>query len=220
MQKLDHSPADTVFPAIRFIHASPPLDSGSDTSRRLLVVVSDTDIDPSAAARRILEVADVFKSPILFLGLCGDKTQEPGLHRQLITLSAMLRDEHVPFEIKVESGKDWLDNVRSHWREGDVLVCFSGQRAGTRRIQLGPLLQSNFRSTVYVLDTGVQPERAPSNWASTSLAWTGSIGILSGFLWLQIRIEQASSSWVGTAMLALSIFVEICLVWIWNSLFE
>ena len=219
MQKLDHPPAK-IFPAVQFVDASIHADSGSGTSRRLLVIVSDSDIDAPAAARRVLEVADAFKSRIVFLGFSTNKTQEPSLHRQLITLSAMIRDENVPFEIKIESGSDLLNIVRANWREGDVLVCFSGQRAGTRRKPLWQLLESNFAATVYVLYNQSQPDLVQSSWVSPALAWAGSIGIVLGFFWLQVKIDQASSNWVGMAMLALSIFVETCLVWIWNSLFE
>lgn len=218
MQKLDHPPAK-IFPAVRFVDASVHADSGSDTSRRLLVIVSDSDIDAPAAARRILEVARTFKSRILFLGLCTDDAQEPTLRRQLITLSAMIRDENIPFELKIESGRDLLNIVRSNWRERDVLVCFSGQRAGTRRKPLGQLLESNFRSTVYVLDAGPQPEHARSKWKSTFLAWAGSIGILLGFFWLQVNIDQNPRNWAGMVMLIGSIPVEGLLIWVWNSLF-
>lgn len=219
MQKLDHSPAKTIFPSIQLIDASPQRDSGSVDSRRLLVIVSDSEFDAPAAARRVLEVASAFKSRILFLGLCTDAVKEPSLHRQLVTLSAMIRDEHIPFDMKVESGRDWLTSVRSHWQEGDMLVCISGQRAGTRKMLLGPLLQSNFNSTVYVLDSGIQPEHTKSNWISTLLAWTGSICILLGFFWLQINIDRNPHNWASTVILIGSIPVEGLLIWVWNSLF-
>jgi len=51
------------------------------------------------------------------------------------------------------------------------------------------------------------------------MAWTGSIGIILGFLWLQVKTDPSSSNWMGTFLLMLSIPVEIWLVWIWNSLF-
>ena len=220
MQKLDHPPAIITFPSARLVHASDHADSGPDTSRRLLVVVSDSDIGAPFAAGRILEIANALKSPILFLGLCNEDAQEPSLRRQLVLLSAMIRDENVPFEIKIESGRDWLSHVKSNWREGDALVCVAGQRTGTNRMLLAPLLQANFAATIYVLNNPSRPDRAQSNWISTVFVWAGSIGIVMGFLRLQIGIDQASSNWVGTAMLMFSILVEICLIWIWNSLFE
>ena len=218
MQKLNHSPADIAPPAVRFVDASIQLDSGFDPSRRLLVIVSDADFDTPAAARRILEVANAFKSRVLFLGLYADEKKESSLRRQLITLSAMIRDENVPFEIKIESGKDWLNHVKFNWREGDVLVCFSGQRAGTRRMPLGALLQSNFPSSVYVLDADTQPERPRSNWIPALLTWAGSIGILLVFFWLQISLDRNPRNLTDIVIQIGSIPLEGWLIWIWNSL--
>lgn len=219
MQKLDHPPAEIVFSDIQVVGASTQVDHGSDSNRRLLVIVTDADFDAPATARRILKAANAFKSEVLFLGFWNDEKQEPSLHRQLITLSAMIRDEHVPFEIKIKSSRDWLNQVRSNWREGDVLVCFSGQRAGSHQTLIGPLLQSNFSSTIYVLNHQSQPESAQLNWKSTVFAWAGSIGIILGFLWMQINITQLSQDWSHTAWLYISIFAEVGLIWIWNSLF-
>jgi hypothetical protein len=219
MQKLDHPPATTIFPAARLTDDSLHQDSGLDTGRRLLVIVSDSEMDTPATARRILEVAQAFESRVLFLGLTTDRLQESSLRRQLITLSTMVRDANLPFELKIETGRDWLDLIKSHWHEGDVLVCLAGQRAGTRRTMLGPLLQTNFSSTVYVINEPVQPERTRADWISPAVGWVGSISIILGFFWLQVRMDQLTRDWLNSVLLIISILVEVWLVWIWNSLF-
>lgn len=217
MQKLDQLPARIAFPSVELVDASSLRDSGFVDGRRLLVIVSDSDFDASAAARRILEVASAFKSGVLFLGLCANKTEEPSLHRQLVTLSAMIRDEHIPFELKVESGRNWLSLVRATWEEGDVLVCFSGQRAGARHTMLAPLLQSNFHSAIYVLDSVTQQEYQKPHWLFALLAWGGSIAILLGFFWLQVSIGRNPHNWATMFLLIGSIPLEGWLIWAWNS---
>ena len=219
MQKLDHPPAGLAFPVAVSNKASAQPAFGHGSDRRLLVVVSDSEMDSPAAARKIIEVASAFRSGILFLGLCADEMQEPSLRRQLITLSAMIRDANVPFESKVESGKDWLQLIRSNWREGDVLVCFNGQGAGARRGSLAALLESNFPATVYVLNSVSQPQRNPSNRLRTFIAWAGSIGIILGFFWLQTQLASLPRDWAHSALMYLSLFIEVGFILLWNSLF-
>jgi hypothetical protein len=176
-------------------------------------------MDAPAAARKILEVAGTSGRSVLFLGLCADRAQEASLRRQLIILSAMIRDAGFPFELKIESGRDWLPIVKSHWREGDALVCFAGQKAASRRTSLGLLLQTNIPATLYVLNVPSQAEKnARPKWLSSMLAWVGSIGIIVGSFLLQVRVDQTFSSWAAMPILFASLLAEGWLVWVWNNL--
>lgn len=212
MTKLDSHPPTLTYPIAS--HSDPLPD------HRLIVLIPDAESDYTPVVHRIWELAKAFGGRVQFLGLCNDAAQEPSLRRQLVTLSALVGDKTVAAESKIEFGSNWLNAVKSNWREGDVLVCFTEQRAGTRHRPLSQLLKSNFAATVYVLDNFSQPDRALSNWKSATMAWAGSIGIILGFFWLQIKVNQISSNWVGIAMLIISIPIEILLIWIWNSLFE
>lgn len=198
-----------------------PIASHSDPlpGRRLIVLVPDAESDYTPVIHRIWELAKAFGGRVQFLGLCNEAAQESSLRRQLVTLSALVGDESVSAESKIESGSNWLNAVKSNWLEGDVLVCFTEQRAGTRRRPLSQLLESNFAATIYMLDNLSQPDHTQANWKSAAMAWAGSIGIILGFFWLQVKIDQASSNWMGMVVLMLSIPVEILLIWIWNSLF-
>ncbi len=219
MQKLDTPSIGLTLPSIAEDRASSPLDSGRLVGRRLLVVVAGLDLDIPAAARRLLEVANAFQCRLLFLGVCADPTEEPGLQRQLVTLSALVRDADMPYELHTVSGRDWLGAIQSQWRQGDVLVCFSGQRAGKNHLLIGTALQDKFSSTVYVLDIPLPSKDSPRPaWRSTVSAWTGSLLILLAFYWLQVTIDQSLVSWARTTLLALSIPTEIWLVWMWNSI--
>jgi hypothetical protein len=211
MSRLDTSPPTLTFPPVSFADPHP--------IRRLIVLVPDAESDYTTAVHRIWELAKASECRVQLLGLCNDAAQESSLRRQLVTLSALVGDGNVPVESKIEFGSTWLNAVKSNWREGDVLVCFTEQRAGMRSRTLSQLLESNFAATIYVLDDLSQPDRAQSNWKSSVMAWMGSIGIILGFLWLQVKIYPSSSNWMGTVLLLLSIPVEIWLVWIWNSLF-
>lgn len=209
MQKLDQFPVRTIFPPVQVA------DDAAPPNRRLVVLVSNSEMDAPAVARRILEIAGAFQCTILFLGLCANETQEPSLRRQLVTLSAMVRDETFPFETKVEVGKDWLKLVKANSNAGDIFICFSRQKGMAHS-----LLESNFASTVYVLDDLSPFEQGRATWVSSALAWAGSVAIILAFIWLQVKITPTPEHWASMLTLALSIPIEIGLIFAWNSLFE
>ncbi len=212
MNKIEvNSPALTVFPA-SFSTLQP--------ARRLIVLVPESEADTALAARKIWELANALECSIQFLGLSKDAEHEPRMRRQLVTLSAMVGYDNISVESKIEIGNDWLSMVRSNWHEGDVIVCFAGQNSGLARRPLNQVLESNLRATVYVLnDLHENNTRVYSSWISPVIAWTGSIGIILGFFWLQSGLVRPSAEWTHTVLLYLSLFIEAGAIWIWNSLF-
>jgi hypothetical protein len=198
---------------------SPASHSEPHPARRLIVLVPDSEADTVGAAQKIWELANALGGRVQFLGLCKDASREPGLRRQLVSLSAMVGDGNVSVESKIEHGGNWLDIVKSHWREGDVVACFAEHRAGASHKPLSQLLESNLKTTVYVLSGLYQVERSRPSWISSAPAWIGSIGIIAGFFWAQVELTQLSQDWAHTALLYLTLFIEVGLIWAWNSLF-
>jgi hypothetical protein len=133
----------------------------------------------------------------------------------------MIKDDRVAVESKIESGNNWLNMVKSNWSEGDVIVCSAEQQLGFTQKPLSQILESNFNATVYVL-AGIQQQenRQYSNWILNTIMWAGSIGIIFGFCWLQSKITQLSKDWAYSALLYISLFIEVGMLWMWNSLFN
>jgi hypothetical protein len=192
--------------------------SGSGPARRLIVLVP-ADLEYTAATRRVWELAVATDTRVLLLGLCKDTAQEPGLRRQLVTMSALVGNGKVSTEAKVEIGTNWVNAVKSNYHTGDIIVCFAEQRAGLMHKPLSQILESNLNAMVYILSGLYQPDRLRSNWLSTIILWLGFFGIIGGFLLVQVNIDPLSKDWIHTATLMLSIPVEFWLIWVWNSLF-
>lgn len=213
MNRLDSRPTAPAFAVL-------PDSVDPGPARRLLVLMPDPEADSVNAARRVWELANFLKGRVQLLGLCHDEVQEASLRRRMVTLAAMVSAEDRPVESKVEFGRDWLDAVRKNWREGDVVICFAGQPAGLGRRSLGELLESNLNVTVHVLD-GVYPAETPRpQWFTSLLGWGGSLGLIAGFLWLQVGLASLSKDWAHTALIYLSVLLEVGAVWGWNSLFS
>jgi len=206
--------------------ASQPLAAQSITlaeasrPRRLLVLVPESGIDTALTARKVRELANLLDRRIQFVGLCRDAALEPSVRRQLVTLSAIARDDKISTEIRVELGRSWLAAVKSNWQPGDRIVCFTGQRAGLTRRELSELLESTLDATVYVLAGPVQEPKWREGLLSQLVVWSGSIAIIAAFFWLQVKLVQLSQDWGHTWLIYISIFVEVGLIWMWNSMFS
>jgi len=209
MNKLDPLP-----PVRAFTIPPDALDPGP--ARRLIVLAPDPEADIANAAPRLWELANALGCGIQLIGLCREEAQESSLRRQMITLSAMLAP--VPVESHIEFGRDWLEVVRHNWQAGDVIACFAGQPSGQGHLPLSQVLTTEMNVTVHVLD-GLYVDAAPhSKWPSMLMFWTGALGVLAAFFWLQVRL--LSVDWAHTTLLYASILAEVGVLWGWNSLFN
>lgn len=205
-------PIDVIQPSASSLN-NPP-------ARRLIVLVPETNADSATVARKVWELANALESRVQFLGLSRDAANESTLRRQLVTLSAMVRDENIQVDSKIESGMTWLSVVKAEFREGDMIVCFEEQRSGITRRPLSQLLETNLSVTVYVINgTFPRMEYSRPRWLTNLIAWGGSLGIIAAFFWLQIKLG-ASSGTLADALLYISLFVEAGSIWAWNILFE
>jgi hypothetical protein len=202
-------PSSTLFPASL---------AGYEPASRLIVLVPNLESDYIPAIRRIWELANAQRVRVQFLGLCKDTRQELSLRRVLTTMSAMVQDDKVSTEAKVEIGTSWVDVVKRNYQTGDMIVCFDEQRAGLLRRPLSQILESNLNFPVYIL-SGLYPQKSKSNWLSQIIVWSGSIGIIMGFCILQVKIDQLPKDWFQNALLLFSILPEVWLIWVWNSRF-
>lgn len=198
-----------------------PDDSYTDLEpvHRLIVLVP-ADTNYTIVTHRVWELANTLGSRILFLSLCEEEAQESSVRRQLITMSAMVQDGRVYAEARVEIGSNWVSAVRSDLHDGDMIVCFAEQRSGLLHRPLSQILRSNLSAPVYIL-SGLYPQNpSGSNWLSQIMVWAGSIGILIGSAFVQIRITSLAQDWVQTTLLILSVIGEMWLIRGWNSLFS
>ena len=212
MNKLDvSSPTFTLSPAS---HLDP------NPGRRLIVLFPASETDTPDLAHRIWEIARSLHLNVLLLSLSNDFEEEAQLRRKLITMAAVIKDPNVSTDIMIEHGNDWVRQVKKIWQAGDILACYAGQKVGLMRKSLDQVLRSSLEAPIYIL-SDYQPARNPnSTFISRASSWLGSLAIIGGFLWAEVKIVQLPQDWAHTALLYFSVVVEIALVWAWNSIFE
>jgi len=192
-------------------------DMDSGCPNRLLVLVP-TDIDYSAATRRIWKLAKAARMHVQLLGLCQDTAEEPGLRRGLFMMASLLQDEGIFAEVKVHIGANWVNVVKTYYKAGDVIVCFAEQRTGLLRRPLRQVLESNFKATVYIL-SNLTRQKPKLNMLSQVSAWLGFIGIIAGFGILQTNVVGLPEGSFQNGLLILSIIPEFWLIWVWGGWF-
>jgi hypothetical protein len=114
---------------------------------------------------------------------------------------------------------NWVEFVKSNYRDGDMIVCFSEHRIGLLHQPLSQILRSSLYVPIYILSSSSSQPLSQSSWRSQTLAWTGAIGIIIGFFVLQVQITSILQDWMQTALLILSVMAETWLIGIWNGMF-
>jgi len=208
---------DTHIPSLS---AAAPLASkaavlpASPATRRLIVLVTGADWDDPELPGRLWNLASSRGSAVLLLGLSPEADREPQARRQLASMAAAIQDARIKAEIQVEAGNDWVGQVRSVWQPGDLVVCTA---AGLRQRSLSQLLTSSLQVPVHVLtDLRAAPDSGPGLLRQI-VSWGGALGILGGFLWLQIALSRPPGDAGQSLLLALTVLAEVSLLWIWNS---
>ena len=206
------SPASTV-------DLSTLLKTSSPSTGRLLVLVS-ADSNYGSAIQRISQLATTTSRRVHLLGLSKDMTQEPTLRRQLIAISALLRDGNISTEVKIEFGTRWVEAVRRNLQMGDIIVCFAEQQDGLLHKPLKQALEANLDASMFILSDLYPQLPRRGNILSQLLLWAGLLGIIAGAFFLQIRITSLPRDWSQTTLMLFSVFAEFWLLWTWNSLFH
>ncbi len=209
---------DSKSPAASFA-ISPASHSDPEPAPRLSVLFPASEADTPELEHRIWEIARSLHLNVLLLSLTSEYDEEAQLRRKLITMAAVIKDPNVSTDIMIEHGNDWVGQVRTVWRAGDILACYAGQKVGLMRKSLDQVLRSSLEAPIYIL-SDYHPARNPKRtFLSQLFFWLGSLGIIGGFLWAEVEIVQLPQDWTHTSLLYLGTFLEIGLLWVWNSIF-
>jgi hypothetical protein len=192
--------------------------SETRSTHRLVVPISSPDVDIPIIARRIWDLARALQADVKFIGLCTDPSQEPGIRRAIVTMTAMVKSTNVSADMEIILGKDWGKAVKSSCHRGDMVVCLDGQQTVALRKPMSQLLQAELNVPLFIFSSGKDQTSSRSNKKYQIVAWIGFVAIIIGFLLLQIKILQLPDDW--TIILEIvSTAIEFWLIWGWNSLF-
>jgi hypothetical protein len=217
MNKLSTHPSAPAYPSEDLEMDLPACQIDPEKYRQLIILIP-AGAECAAVSRRICKLANETDSCIRLLGLYRDEEEELALRRELVMASALIRGAKVYVEVTLERGTNWVEAVRSIYQDGDIIVCLTDQFTGIRRKPLSQILESNFKTTIYILSETPRQEQK-SGWLSQVIAWSGLVAIVGGFFLLQVGITRMPRDGFQTLLLILLLVPEIWLVQLWNSLF-
>src|SRR5215212_6492533 len=90
-------------------------ESSSDLkpAHRLIVPILDPETDLTTVIHRVWELANATGSDVKFIGLCNESIQELVFRRTLVTIAAMMNDDHVYADSEIVFGRDWVSALKS-----------------------------------------------------------------------------------------------------------
>ena len=204
-------------------HANPAIRSASaqrlEPAPRLIVLFPASEPDSPELENRIWEIAHSLHLDVLLLSLTNDFDEELQLRRKLITMAAMIKDPNVETEIMLETGHDWIRQVRKIWRKGDIVACYANQKVGIMRETLDQILRSSLNMPVYILADARLLKKSKSNWLTQFFFWFGALITIGGFFWAEVKLMQLPEDWAHTALIYVCVLIEIGVLAFWNSLF-
>ncbi len=199
-----------------------PLPASSDSAlantRRIIVIIAGAD-EENELVFRILSVAKPLGLAVLLLGICPGPLEESELRRSLITMAAFLRDAGLSTEIRIEYERGWVEKMKAIQRPGDMLACYERQNAWPQLRPLSQVLTSASDAPLYIFTKLHASRPTRLGFLSQAVSWVGSVAIIAGFFWLQIKVSQSAAGWVTSSLLIVSVLTEVGLIWFWNSLF-
>jgi hypothetical protein len=194
----------------------PTSSVAAETERRLLVVVCGVN-GTAFVARRIHEIASGHGANVLLVGAVVEDASEAELRREIAMLAAFLRDAGSQVETRIEQGWEWLDGIRFMLSDSDLAACCAAGDGHAARAGLPDGLSLRLRRPVYMIEGPMGGEAYRPGLLRAAGPWIGSLAVILGFLWLQIRLSQGSAGIPTKALLVLSLPIEIGLIWVCNA---
>lgn len=201
-------------------HVPAGANTTSTSAERLVVPLFDSDFDIGQLAQRIYRLAAPMGSKVLLVGISPDHLEEATIRRQLVTLAALIQDRSVFVDVLILGGVSWMKKMEDVIWPGDMIVIQANEELSIKGRSINQQLASHFQAPIYILSSLKSPRYKHAGYLSQLILWLGAIGIMAGFFWMQVKIDQLPKDWAHSTLLLVSVLVEFGLLLLWNSLFS
>jgi hypothetical protein len=192
------------------------------SAKRLIVLVTQAEVDEARLARRVWQMAVPGHSDVLYVALAHDTDDELLARRCLVTLVSITRDDRIHIATQVVFQSQWLTALRPLVQPGDVIVCAAEQtvkRLGRSAQPLNSQLAAALAEPIQALeDVCVKPSPPRHRRGWPIIREAVPFAIVAGFLGFQMwTTTQLVRGAADNVVLALSVVVEFSLIWLWVS---
>lgn len=199
-----------------------PLPSAGELSlpsfERLIVIIP-TENDLRQTLRWLRKSTRALPARILLLGVNATGLDEGVTQEQLEILALDLKNESRVVATRIANGPRWLSKVEQIVREGDLLILFENGTANHETRTMVQEIKNRLRVPVLAIPNQHDSWFKRSKFRSQLVLWLGALGIVFGFLAIQLKLMQTPNNWTQTVLLCASVITEFFLLSCWNALF-
>lgn len=191
-----------------------------DSIARVTVLVPDDGlrVDRLVRVLNLLQIPD--QTEIALVNLATTKGKNRAIRRRMDALVAHLREAYPVAYGRITTDTNWRVALRLLVGRDDLLICLAKQRETIGMFRSEPLSKALFQ-TLHVPVFEIAGAYPP--WTDRLLKALGRLlfnllpfAVVGIFLWLQIQVGSQTSGLVGKVVLALTVIVELALIFIWS----
>lgn len=184
-----------------------------------MIVMIPTGNDLHQTLRWLKKSTKSFPSKILLLAVNSNGLDEVTTQEQLEVLASALKNERRVVATGIANGRRWLSKIEQIVCEGDLLLLFENNSANLETGRMVQEIKNRLRVPVLAISHHHDPSFGRSKFWSQLIEWLGVLGIVFGFLVIQLKIMQTPNNWTQTVLLCASVITEFFLLTWWNSFF-
>jgi hypothetical protein len=182
-----------------------------------VVFIPENELDENELARHLWLLAAPGALEVLFVSLSPGPEVETYQRLRLASLVALVRDDRVKAWFTFASGETWPDAARELRRPGDLLVWIADQdksgHSRNGRVLVGQISDSLGLPVFMMGGIHLGPSLRQLSIRKEWIAWTGFVTTLVAFGWVQLQIQRSMTGTPWTLFMALSVLVELAVLW-------
>lgn len=189
------------------------------TSKRLIIIITPSLSNNFDLAHAVHWLAEPEALSILYLVLVSEKDNLLEISRNMATMKAVTAANRVSVDVKLAKFGNWLQTLHQITNPMDTLICQEEQTVGVgpfKTLPLGDFLSSHIDLPVQTMVGYYRPfQTMTKKWLREFFVTMVFLGILAGFTWLQIGLDQVLDSPITIIYTLLTFGIEIGLIWAW-----
>lgn len=184
------------------------------TVTRLVVMVPSLDVDLTELSIHLRSLAAPRGLRILLVAQRPRPEDDWAWRRELVLLASMISAPPcISVDFHIGRSQPWIDLLRALVMEGDVVVCHREQSQDWIRGSSSLTRKIGTQLHVPTCElSGMYSASLPTSWARQALSWIVPLLIVLSFSVVQYQIQLHTTGWVTTAVMFLSVMIELVLI--------
>lgn len=189
---------------------------------KLLVLVTNDDLEEVKYARKARSVAETLKLDIFFLGKESSPDTASQLHRRLITLAGIAESQIVRTKYATSNEPTWIEVISNVIQPDDFVLCPLEWQGIHSTSQNAVSLKEQYGSHLIPASGMIHPVGNPllRNFLTQLLNWSGILLILAVAFGLEANLDSQTMGMMRIIGEVVLVGVELFVLWFWYRFFQ